>query len=223
MTNAKKAKKQRAAGTRKPPARRGKQGGGSKGLWTGLAALALVLVVIAVVAGGDSGAPADEGTVSIDRASGPVLQVGEAVPAFTAPKLDGSGTISWSDFAGKPTVLAIWAPWCAHCQVELPRLAEALANHPDIQIVTVTTAIGQQPGPTPQAYLDSEGLTFPVAKDDADATLMQGLGVESFPTTYFVGSDGKVVDVKVGEVGLLPDGSVDPTVLDQILTTLEQS
>jgi thiol-disulfide isomerase/thioredoxin len=179
-------------------------------------------VVIAVVAGG-GGEPADEGTVSIDRAPGPALAVGEAVPQWSAPALDGSGTISWSDYVGKPTVLSIWASWCPHCQAELPRLAAALESHPDIQIVTVTTAIGQQPGPTPQGYLDSEGLTFPVAKDDGERTLMGGLGVESFPTTYFVGSDGKVLEAKVGEVGLLPDGTVDPSALEAILATLEQS
>lgn len=221
MTNAKKAKQQRAAG-RSPATRRAKQGG-ANAIWIGLGALVMALILVAAFTGGESPDAAEEGTVTIARETGPTLQVGEAIPEFSAPNLDGTGTVTWSDYVGKPTVLAVWASWCPHCQAELPRLAAALQNHPDIQMVSVTTAIGQNPGPTPQAYMDSEGLTFLVAKDDSDNTLMKGLGVESFPTTYFVGHDGKVVQATVGEVGLQPDGSVDPSVLERLLAQLEPS
>lgn len=222
MTNAKKSKQKRAAASRRP-ATRGAKRGGANAIWIGLGALVLVLILVAAFAGGESPDAADEGTVTIARESGPTLQVGEAVPEFSAPTLDGSGTITWSDYVGTPTVLAVWASWCPHCQAELPRLAAALENHPNIQMVSVTTAIGQNPGPTPQGYMDSEGLTFPVATDDSNNTLMKGLGVASFPTTYFVGHDGNVVEATVGEVGLQADGSVDPSVLERLLAQLEPS
>jgi peroxiredoxin len=147
--------------------------------------------------GGTSLAPA--GAVTIDRASGPQLQVGDTVPSFTAPML-GGGTMTWDDYLGTPTVLSIWAPWCPHCQVELPRLSAGVDAHPGVQMVSVTTAIGQQPGPTPEEYMASKGLTFPVGVDDENLTILKGMGVQSFPTTYYVDPSGKVVNVTLGEV-----------------------
>ena len=218
MTNAKKAKEQRRQAAMAPQRR------SAAGVWTGIAAGALVLVLIAVIAtsggGAESGEPSAAGTVSIDRDPGATLAVGARIPGWSAPSLAGDGTITWSDYVGAPTVLAVWAPWCSHCQVELPRLVEALALHPDVQLVTISTAV-EQGGQGSQEYLDSKGLAFAVAVDDADTTLMQGLGVEGFPGTYFVNADGTVFDYRSGEIGLREDGSVDPSVLDGILGALE--
>ncbi len=184
---------------------------------------ALVVLTIAVVigagllSGGEEGTggtgPAASGEVTIARAAGPQLQVGETIPAFTAPTL-GGGTMTWDTYVGTPTVLAIWAPWCPHCQVELPRLSAGVDAHPGIQMVSVATAIGQNPGPTPEEYLASEGLTFPVGVDDANGTILSGMGVASFPTTYYVDGTGTVVDVTVGEV--------PPDQLGRILDDLAQ-
>jgi len=185
----------------------------------GLAVVAAVVVVgaIALSGGNDSGSstsPAPTGDVTVDRASGPQLRVGDTIPAFTAPMLSG-GTMTWADYLGTPTVLAIWAPWCPHCQAELPRLSAGVDAHPGVQMVSVATAIGTQPGPTPEEYMSSEGLTFPVGVDDGDGTILQGMGVQSFPTTYYVDPSGKVVDVTVGEV--------PPDQLQQILDDLAAS
>jgi thiol-disulfide isomerase/thioredoxin len=178
-----------------------------------LGVIALSVVVVAVVsrgAGPPSASPA--GSVTIDRAPSSPLAVGDVVPGWAAPSLSGDGDVRWSDAAGRPTVFAVWAPWCPHCQAELPRLDAALEAYPAIGLVTVATAIGDQPGPTPQEYLDREGLSFAVGVDDADATILTGLGVQSFPTTYYVTSDGTVMDVTTGEV--------DPAELDAILAEL---
>lgn len=185
-----------------------------------LSVLAVAVVIGAIVLSGggseDQGGtgPATAGDVTIDRAPGPQLEVGDTVPAFSAPML-GGGTMTWGDYLGTPTVLAIWAPWCPHCQVELPRLSAGVDLQPGVQMMSVATAIGQQPGPTPEEYLSSEGLTFPVGVDDADGTILQGMGVQSFPTTYYVDAGGKVVDVTVGEV--------PPDQLQQILDDLAAS
>jgi len=207
MTNATKAKaRRRAAPTLPNP-------GSSRGVWLVLGAIALAVVIIAVVFR-DGGTPAvsPAGSVSIDRASGPPIAVGDVVPGWAAPSLTGSGDVRWSDAAGRPTVLAVWAPWCPHCQAELPRLDAALEAYPSVGLVTVATAIGNQPGPTPQEYLDGGGLSFTVGVDDQADTIMTGLGVVSFPTTYYVAADGTVMDVTTGEV--------DPAQLDAILARL---
>jgi thiol-disulfide isomerase/thioredoxin len=207
MTNATKAKARRRATAPRPASR------SNTWLWVVLGVIAAAVVFIAVVSRDDGAAPvAPVGSVSIDRASGPPLERGETVPGWVAPSLDGDGDVRWSDAVGRPTVLSVWAPWCPHCQAELPRLDAALEAYPAVGLVTVATAIGDQPGPTPQEYLDREGLSFTVGIDDAADTILTGLGVQSFPTTYYVTSDGTVMDVTTGEV--------DPAELDAILAEL---
>lgn len=181
-------------------------------LLIGLGVLVALAVVAALALSGSgedaSGTgPAAAGSVSIDRAPGPPLTEGEAIPEFTAPML-GGGTMNWSDYVGTPTVLAVWAPWCPHCQAELPRLGPAVEARPELQMVSVATAIGQNPGPTPEGFLADQGLSFPVGIDDQQGTIMAGLGVQSFPTTYFVASDGTVVAMTEGEI---PDDQLNQT------------
>jgi peroxiredoxin len=167
-------------------------------------AAAAALVVLALVAfmgdGGDGGTASATAQVT---AGGPPrtskLAAGDAVPAFEAQGLDG-GTVRWSDYAGAPAVLSVWAPWCPHCQVELPVLDDVMREFPGVGFVTVVTSIGTQPGPTPDEYMRENDLAFPVAVDDDAGTIARALGIEGFPTLYFVASDGTVVQAVEGEV-----------------------
>jgi len=127
------------------------------------------------------------------------LAQGDKVPDWSAPGLDG-GTVAWADRAGKPTVLTVWASWCPHCQVELPVLQKVSNDYPTVHVTSVTTAMGQQPGPTPKQYVSDNGITLPVAVDDEQLTLLKGLGVQSFPTLYFVNADGTIYAAAFGEV-----------------------
>jgi thiol-disulfide isomerase/thioredoxin len=186
-----------------------------------LGAVAVIGVVVAVIvslsgggpsAGGGSISPSSAREVSI---SGPprtsMLAVGATVPEFAAPGFHmqaasgGGYTIArapfdWAAYAGHPTVLSIWAPWCPHCQNELPVLSEVVSKTPNVRLATVVTSVGAQPGPTPNGYLADHGLTFPVAIDDANATLARALGVQAFPTLYLVDANGKIVFANEGEV-----------------------
>ncbi|MGZ4150555.1 MAG: TlpA family protein disulfide reductase, partial [Actinomycetota bacterium] len=88
----------------------------------------------------------------------------------------------------------------------------AVDSRPGIQLVSVTTALGREAGPTPANYMASNHLTFPVALDDANTTLMKGLGVQGFPTTFFVDPSGTIVQMGEGEI--------DAATLDQYLQQL---
>lgn len=160
------------------------------------AAIAVALVV-ALTRSGDTGKASSAGDVAIVDATGRFLEPGDVVPSFTAPALAG-GTFAWSDYRTGPVVLAVWAPWCPHCQVELPILSEVVDATAPVRLVSMVTAVGQAPGPSPQGFMREHGLTFPVAVDDERGTLGAGLGVSSFPTVYWV-RDGVVVRATTGE------------------------
>ena len=168
----------------------------------GIAVVAVVvLAVVALMGSGDEGAgPSTADQVTAD---GPPrteqLAIGEVIPGFSAPGLDG-GSVAWSDYAGAPSVLSVWAPWCPHCQVELPILDDVMREFPAVGFVTVVTAIGDQPGPAPEDYMRENDLAFPVAVDDDAGTIANALGIQGFPTLFFVSSDGTVAQVATGEV-----------------------
>jgi thiol-disulfide isomerase/thioredoxin len=203
MTNATKSK-QRAGRKSKAERVREQQRRATRQrfVWIAVAVVAVAAVIGALLLsggnddGGSVAAPAD--AVSIDRAPGPQLAIGEPVPAFSAPGL-GGGSVAWSDYEGSPTVLVVWASWCPHCQAELPILVPAVQARDGVELVSITTAVGQQPGPTPEGFLADEGLTMTTGVDDEAGTLMQGLGVSGFPTVYYVAADGTVANVSVGE------------------------
>lgn len=94
----------------------------------------------------------------------------------------------------------MWAPWCPHCQAELPALAQVLQQFPAVNFASVATAIGAAPGPSPAEYMQQKGLSFPVAVDDANSTLAQAFGIQAFPTIFFVQADGTVQQAYEGEL-----------------------
>jgi thiol-disulfide isomerase/thioredoxin len=169
-------------------------------LW-GIAVATVLLIggaIVLVVGGGSDAPPAAAPGVEV---AGPAreapLEPGTPFPSFAAPALEG-GRASWSAGDAGPTVIAVWAPWCPHCRHELPILDAVGREFPAVELVTVMTAVDVQPGPDPTTYLRDEGLTFPVAVDDEEGTMARALGIRSFPTTYFVNEEGRVVHTMIG-------------------------
>ena len=60
-----------------------------------------------------------------------IPQVGGPVPSFSAPRLNGSGTVQVpadGGGGGTPAVLLFFGDWCASCHTELPPLAAAVRH-----------------------------------------------------------------------------------------------
>jgi len=125
------------------------------------------------------------------------LPVGSVVPSFKAPELYG-GTISWGTYAGTPVVLVIWAPWCPECRAQVPVVARVASGFSKVRLVSIVTAAGELPGPTPEDFMESHHLAFPVALDSSDEKLADAFGVEGYPTIYYVRADGTVSQETTG-------------------------
>jgi thiol-disulfide isomerase/thioredoxin len=102
------------------------------------------------------------------------------------------------DYIGKPIVLNFWATWCYYCKIEMPHFDEAAKKYPDVQFMMVDHTDGKNETVEKAAeYIAQEGYTFPVFYDTtlgaADA-----YGIEAFPTTFFIDSDGRVVASREG-------------------------
>jgi thiol-disulfide isomerase/thioredoxin len=168
----------------------------------GLIAVVVIVVMVLMAGGGDGGGggPSAAGEVTVQGAPRDApLGPGETVPGYRAPRL-GGGTVAWSDHSGRPVVLSLWAPWCPHCQAELPVLDRVMQDYPAVGFTTIATSIDPSRPPSAEAFMADKGLSFPVAVDDGNGTLASAFGLKVFPTLYFVNSDGTVAQEMEGEV-----------------------
>jgi thiol-disulfide isomerase/thioredoxin len=200
-----KNERRRAAAEVRESARRRQARRRTLGYALGGIALVVVVVLGVVAFMGGSGGDDDvqlsqpsEVTTRGEPRSVPI-PAGDAVPDFSAPAI-GGGRIDWADYEGRPVVLPVWAPWCVHCQAELPVLNSVMQDYPNVEMVTIVTGIGDQPGPDAAEFLADNGITAPTAIDDTTRKLFSAFGLEGYPTVFFVGSDGTVVQQMSGEV-----------------------
>lgn len=82
------------------------------------------------------------------------------LPCLTNGEGDGAETSLAEQLAGKPTVVNVWAWWCAPCREELPTIQQLADKHPEWNVVGV--------------HLD--------AKAQAGADMLRDLGVDTLPS-----------------------------------------
>lgn len=125
----------------------------------------------------------------------PAPAIGHPAPPFTLPTLAGDELVL-ADLAGQPVVLNFWASWCGPCRAEMPELQRLHDRLGEAGVAVV----GVNQGETPQAaaaFLESLGLSFPVALDQRTGVSRQYL-VNSLPTTFFIDRDGVIRSTFIG-------------------------
>jgi len=104
--------------------------------------------------------------------------------------------IAW---AGKPTLVNLWATWCAPCLKEMPEL-QAYANEQGSN-GTQVVGIALDDAAAVQAFLDQYAITYPNLIDApgrADAGVRLGNPSGVLPYSVLVSSDGRVLKTKIG-------------------------
>jgi thiol-disulfide isomerase/thioredoxin len=115
-------------------------------------------------------------------------------------------------FKGKVVLVDIFGSWCPTCHHATPELVKLYRRYRDLGLevvglayeVTGDTAIDAR---QVRRYRDKFGITFPLLlagtndTEAAAATLPQLRGFTSFPTTIFLGRDGRVRRVHAGFYG----------------------
>lgn len=110
--------------------------------------------------------------------------------------LDGE-PLPISQFHGKPTVINLWATWCPPCRREMPALQDGQNANPDIHFVFANQ---RESASIVDAYLTTENLSLDNVLLDSHGNLAQDMKTRGLPTTLFLDTKGRLVDIRLGEL-----------------------
>jgi thiol-disulfide isomerase/thioredoxin len=126
----------------------------------------------------------------------PAPQKGFLAPDFALEDLDGQ-TVRLSELFGKPLVVNFWASWCPPCRAEMPAMQAVHERYAGQVHLLAVNATQQDSLADARAFVNENGLTFPILLDPDGAAYRQ-FAITSLPTTFFIGADGVVVEVVIG-------------------------
>lgn len=110
--------------------------------------------------------------------------------------LDGNPR-NLGEFRGRPLVINLWATWCPPCVREMPVFQKAQQDYPEIGFVFLNQA--ESAGVIKQ-FLDKYQITIDNLLLDQKAQIAHQYGSQLLPTTLFFDVNGKLADVRLGEL-----------------------
>ena len=163
--------------------------------WPGLAALALVALLLSACAAADSeGSVSDAGFIAGD---GSITAIA-ASERVDAPSLEGElmsgGTWSLAQERGRVVVLNVWASWCAPCRAEAPILQSLWEEYGDDGVSFIGLNTRDSPA-TANSFEKAYGITYPSVVDSDGRLQLRFSGIappQAIPTTLVIDRDGKV-------------------------------
>ena len=132
---------------------------------------------------------------------------------FSFPDLEGRNVSNTDErFRGKVVIATIMGSWCPNCQDEAPLLVELYNKYQGqgLEVVGLSFEAFQDPQQVRQrvlAFIRRHDVTYPiliaglVEQGAVQQKLPQIVNFDSYPTTFFLGRDGRVKSVHAGFAG----------------------
>jgi peroxiredoxin len=145
-----------------------------------------------------------EGESAASRAvSNAGLEIGSPLPEYRATTLAGT-PVELGGRGGPLTLVNVWATWCTSCREEMQDLVAVDRDFAPrgLRVVAVSVDAGSET--LVRRFVQRESLTFLVVHDQA-GTIQREYHVVGVPTSYLIGTDGRVLWQQVGGIhGNLP-------------------
>ncbi len=119
----------------------------------------------------------------------------DGLPDLTLACLGDGPAVRLAGLRGAPTVVNLWASWCAPCRDELPLFAD-LAGTGKVRVVGI--AVQDDPGASLSLLADVD--VHYASAMDYDGSTKAALRWVGLPMTLFVDSDGVVTHVERGQI-----------------------
>lgn len=173
----------------------------------------VVALILAVALGGSTQPGAEFGDPTVSDEALPIMPpnqvvdssaTGVTIPEAVGQDFDGSEVRIEND--GRAKAIVFLAHWCSHCQAEVPRVQAWLDETGGVEgvdIYSVATSMNSgRPNYPPSDWLESEGWTPPVLRDNQDNLVHSYYGAGGFPFWVFVEEDGTVALRTSGETSV---------------------
>lgn len=124
------------------------------------------------------------------------VHINKEFPDFSFTDFEGKKR-KFSEFRGKWVLLDVWGFWCGPCRVELPYIREAHRRFGarNFEVLGLNTD-EDYTVESMRKGLKEAGMTWPNAQFSSVVTfLREGLRVNSFPTTFLIDPQGKVISI----------------------------
>ena len=133
----------------------------------------------------------------------PSALIGRQAPSIDLPALEGVTRdgkpvpgLNNATFAGKVTLVNVWASWCVPCHDEAP-LLDQMAKDTRFQIA----GINYKDAPdNARRFLNRYGNPFTAAGADGNGRASIDWGVYGVPETFLIGRDGAIAYKLVGPI-----------------------
>jgi cytochrome c biogenesis protein CcmG, thiol:disulfide interchange protein DsbE len=134
--------------------------------------------------------------VSLLTSSSSAAPPAPAAPGFSVAALGRSGTVSLTQYQGKPVIVNFWASWCGPCQQETPLLASWYKQeHGRIALIGLDE--NDSPAAKALAFARAKGVTYPLGSDPL-TTVTGPYGVDALPQTFFLNAQHRIVEHVLG-------------------------
>ena len=126
-------------------------------------------------------------------------EVGDKAPAWSAPIINGSGSLSSQATKGQWVILNFFATWCVPCQQETPELVSFAAAHHNSKSVRLVGVVYQDTPGSVRSFATAHGVTWPLVSNP-EAKVTTDYAVLALPQTIVINPKGVVVDRFTGGV-----------------------
>lgn len=132
-----------------------------------------------------------------DKSAPPLkMRVGQIVPPLVLEDLQNR-PVTLRPSPGKVLMINVWATWCAPCRHEIPSLQRLMTqlDADRFELIGVSVDVDEH---VVREYLIEQDTGFSSLLDRDSATVNGVFGVRVFPSTFFVGPDGTLLQVIEG-------------------------
>ena len=124
---------------------------------------------------------------------------GQAAPGFKLVDIRTGKNVQLADFKGRVVLLNFWATWCPPCKGEIPLLVDLQNQYGPQGLQVIGVAMDDAGKAVISKFANEMKINYLVLQGTEKVADEYG-GVDSLPTTFYVGRDGRIIKRVLGPV-----------------------